>query len=255
MNIYEYMENPLGKGATIPGKQFIIEDYNNRFFKLIENKKIEVKIFTTGNTYYYHFIMPTESDKRDNTYDIIIKLHSDNKLSLVDKSVANYDVAFFSNCPSFTYSYAYAYNMNGLFITELSKLYDDIILKKPPVSRNPGIITNYEKSIFFACKYIIDNKEFLDKSYIKSNSIKLPRDYFKKHIRTNARVEFEIKQSNARFKADNDNKSKSHEPRKARDYGNKRIQSNVSAVNKIAPRKSTGSSTVRKISKIKPKKR
>lgn len=258
MNINQYMENPLGKGATIPGKQFIIDDYERRFHALVMDKTIELNIFTTGNTYYYHFIIPTESQKRDNTYDVVIKLYSDNKLSLIDKSLANYDIAFFSNCPSFVYSYAYAYNMNGLFITELSKAYEDIILKKPPVSRNPGIITNYEKSIYFACKYIIDDKKLLDKTYVKNNSKKLPKDYLKKEIRTNARIEFEIKESTAKHRSDKLKEKKDKEPKTNRDFNNKRIEKKTKSegkINKITSRKSTGVSGVKKINKIKPKKR
>ena len=261
MNIREYMDNPLGKGATIPGKQFIVEDYNNRFHKLVMEKEIQMNVFISGNRYFYHFLIPTESDKRDNNYDIVIELSSNEKHSLIDNSLLNYDIKFFSNCPSFTYTYAYAYNMNGLLIPELGKLYEDIVLKRPPVSRNPGIITNYEKSIFFACKYILDDKNLLDKKYINKIASKLPRDYFKKQIRTSSKIEYEIKASRAKFIIDKKDKNKNAVSRTNRDFGEKRIKSTAKGVNrikstnKITASKSTGKSSVGTVNRIKPKKR
>lgn len=261
MNIHEYMDNPLGKGATIPGKHFILEDYNTRFHKLVTNKDMKLNVFTSGNRYIFHFLIPTESDNRDNTYDVIVELYSNDKVSLIDNSLDNYNIAFFSNCPSFTYTYAYAYNMNGLLITQLSNKYDEIILKRPPVSRNPGIITNYEKSIFFACKYILDDKRLLDKNYIKSIANKLPKDYFKNEIRTNSKIEYEIKQSRAKFTIEKKEKTKSLKSnnRNTRDYGEKRVKPTSKGVNRITATKSTrgssNNSSVGKINRIKPKKR
>ena len=39
MNIKQYLDNPMGKGAIIPGKQMILEDLNKRYNKLIKETK------------------------------------------------------------------------------------------------------------------------------------------------------------------------------------------------------------------------
>ncbi len=198
MNIYEYLDNPLGKGAILPGKNFILEDYNRRFSNLVMKNEIELKILSNGNDYYFHFKIPTESEERDNTYDVVIRFFIEDKTKKVSTSIKSYKIEIFSNCPSFTYTYAYAYNINGLLINDLEDKYDKEVLSRPPVSRNPGITVNYEKSVYFACKYIVDDIRLLSKSYLNSNSDKLTKKYFKENIRTNARIEFEIKESKAK---------------------------------------------------------
>ena len=147
MNITEYLDNPLGKGAILPGKNFIVDDYNRRFTELVMKSKIEYTILLDKDDYLIHLLIPTESKERDNTYDVVIRFFLMDKSKKVSTTIKGYDIEVFSNCPSFTYTYAYAYNMNGMLISDLKDKYEDTILSKPPMSRNPGIIVNYEKSI------------------------------------------------------------------------------------------------------------
>lgn len=209
MNIYEYLDNPLGKGAILPGKNFILDDYNKRFIDLVMNNKIEYQILTKDDDYYFHILIPTESDERDNTYDVLIRFFIEDKTQKVSTTIKGYNIEVFSNCPSFTYTYAYAYNMNGMLISELADKYDKEVLSRPPISRNPGITVNYEKSIYFACKYIIDDVRLLSKSHIQTNSIKLTKKYFKDNVRNTAKIEFQIKESKVKNSKKVNTRSKS----------------------------------------------
>lgn len=181
MKIDDYIKHPAGKGAIIPGKDMIITNWDYRFELLQKNKGDEllVNIYTNGTNIYYHFIIPTENKERKNSYDIILKFKETKETDKSDTSYRQYEIEFFSNCPSFTYGYAYVANLNGYLIKEFADRYDEKILKYPPVSKNPGLIFGYEKSIYFACKYLIDNKVMLMKSYVESHSKPLTKEITK----------------------------------------------------------------------------
>lgn len=194
MNIREYMKNPAGKGAVIPGKEALLEIFNRRYRTLNKTKPIDFIIYVDREIIYYHVIITTEADDRNNTYDVILKFSPTSHADINDRSVKNYDIKFFSNCPSFTYTYAYVAKLNGILVEELADKYSTTVLKNPPVSRNPGLIFNYEKSTYFACKFLLETGDFLSKSYIKTHGKKFTKNIFK-HIRTDSVIEEEIKRS------------------------------------------------------------
>lgn len=249
MNIMEYLDNPLGKGAILPGKNFIIDDYNRRFMNLVMDNKISHKILTSGDEYFIHLIISTESKERDNNYDVIIRFFPGNVTKKVSTTIKNYNIEVFSNCPSFTYTYAYAYNMNGLLISDLKDKYSKEILSKPPMSRNPGIIVNYEKSIYFACKYIIENDNLLSKAHLKTNSSKLTKKYIKENIRSNSKIEFEIKQSKAKQSGSNKTTKQTVQTKVDEHRVSKQLKKNN--INKITAK----SNSIKPKAKIKARKR
>lgn len=176
MKIDEFLKNPMGKGAIIPGKEDLLRGLDYRFKLMKENKNIEMKIYTLHNNVFYHIIIPTENRERNNSYDVIIKFVETDKSDKFDQTYRQYQIEFFSNCPSFTYGYAYVANINGYLVKELTNKYEPQVLKYPPVSKNPGLIFGYEKSIYFACKYIMDDKIIMSKSYVDSHAEELTQD-------------------------------------------------------------------------------
>ena len=182
MKIDEFLKNPQGKGAIIPGKEQILMNLDYRMQVLEKYKDITMKIYKDTKDVYYHLIIPSENKDREMDYDIIIKFKQTDDKDKYDQSYRQYEIEFFSNCPSFTYGYAYVANLNGCFIKELADKYEEPILKYPPVSKNPGLTLGYEKSIYFACKYIMRDKKVLLKSYVDSYAEKFTPELFK-HIR------------------------------------------------------------------------
>ena len=173
MKIDEFLKNPLGKGAIIPGKEDLLRSLDYRLQVMQKHKTIEMNIYTHKKDVYYHLLIPTENKDRDNSYDVIIKFKHTDKSDDADQTYRQYQIEFFSNCPSFTYGYAYVANINGYLIKEFSNKYEEKVLKYPPVSKNPGLVFGYEKSIYFACKYIMEDKKVLLKSYVESYGEKL----------------------------------------------------------------------------------
>jgi hypothetical protein len=168
MKIDEFLKNPLGKGAIIPGREDLLRGLDYRLQVMQKHKTIEMNIYTLKKDVYYHLIIPTENKDRENSYDIVIKFKRTEKSDDADQTYRQYQIEFFSNCPSFTYGYAYVANINGYLIKEFADKYEPQVLKYPPVSKNPGLTFGYEKSIYFACKYIMEDKRVLLKTYVDS---------------------------------------------------------------------------------------
>jgi hypothetical protein len=199
----EFVDNPMGKGSNaIPGRQLIQNDLRNRLELLLSkpDKKISVTIYSYGQSYFFHLIIPSENTKRRNTYDVVLHFIP-SEGATEHKNLNQYYVKFFSNSPSFTYTYAYAFNLNGLFVEELAGKFDERVFENPPVTRNPGEIVSYEKTIFFACQHILNNaSKYMVKSAIELIAKKFNKDEFLKKIRHTETIEREIQRENNRIK-------------------------------------------------------
>ena len=120
MKIDEFLKNPQGKGAIIPGREQLLMNLDYRLEVMEKYKTIELNIYTNENNVYYHLIIPSENKERENNYDVILKFKQTDDKDKYDMSYRQYELEFFSNCPSFTYGYAYVANINGYLIKELA---------------------------------------------------------------------------------------------------------------------------------------
>ena len=254
MKIDEFLKNPVGKGAIIPGRDNILMNLDYRLEVLQKHKEITMNIYTTETDVYYHLIIPSENKERDCSYDIIIKFKQTEKNDKFDQSYRQYQIEFFSNCPSFTYGYAYVANINGYLIKELADRYEPAVLKYPPVSKNPGLTFGYEKSIYFACKYIMADKKVLLKSYVDTYGQKLTPAILKSIRHMNV-IEEEYKRADKVRRAEKrankvkvDNKTKERKSEVLSQYKGG-VKQNVNTVKKTKPIKSN-----KKIQPIKKKK-
>lgn len=117
---------------------------------------ITLKWYYLYEKYYVaHLKIPSISHKKI-FYDVLIEFNSQS-LSKYDNDVTKASIRVFSNCPSFTYTYAKIYNSRMEFIDWASTKYPKAILKKDPVKRNPDHILNYERSLYFAFRFINSN--------------------------------------------------------------------------------------------------
>jgi len=195
----EYLDNPMGKGATATNRNLIKSDLDARYDKLISRyKTFDYKYFYDGKSFYAHIQIPSESE-RTNKYDVVIQFEPTDKAVISDGNLKRYTLKVFSNCPSFTYTYAYVYNDYGLLIEFLKDKYKSIVLKDNPVVKNPGEIINFEKSIYFACKFIKSNTALMNKLYVAGISKPLNIPSFIKNIKPTDTVELEIKKENNRL--------------------------------------------------------
>lgn len=154
MNIMQYMANPLGKGSSIMMIGTMKRTLDEEYERIQESIRcmwyaIEKKYFVT------HVKIPSKSvDKL--YYDVLIEIDVDS-IPQASSVINGGNVRVFSNCPSFTYTYAYVFNQKGDLIPWTKSKYNHKIFELEPGKRNPMGIENYEKSLYFAIKYITSN--------------------------------------------------------------------------------------------------
>ncbi len=246
----------MGKGSTAVQNKLIKDDLDKRLEKLIKEKKINVNVFTTKKmVIYFLFTIGSESE-RDNTYDILLEFNPDAILESMALSLANYDLRFFSNCPSFVYTFANTFYKKDLLISGTEKLYSSIVLNQEAEIKNPNNIVNFEKSIYFACKYLELNPEMLLKPFLGLKAQMLSKEAIIYKLRKFSTIDIEITKENQRLQKEKEEKKKSKESiRKSYNPGEDYKRSvnaitgtkigRISPKEKIKPKKKN--STIRKI--------
>lgn len=236
MNIKDYMNNPGGKGSVAPGKHLLLNDLDRRYALLERDKPIELKVYIDKYSYIFHLVITTEADEKENTYDVVLKFDPSSKADRFDGTIKKYNMKIFSNCPSFTYTYAYVAHINGLLVDGLRGKYDKEIIKNPPIQRNPRLVLNYEKSIYYACKYIIE-KGYLSKALIDSQTQRFNKTLFGEDIRTSSQINKEIRKEKIAKSLNNTKTASSIETNKIQSKKEKPIKKSNTKQKSIRPTK------------------
>jgi len=154
VNIHEYLNYPMGKGAAY----LMIGEAKKRMSEkfALDESEIKYVLYDTGRTLVFHFEMPSHST-HGLMYDVIVEFpYSKGDLNK-GNSLYEFPFKVYSNCPSFVYTYAYVFYQKDLICNWLLDRYDKKTLTTPPKTRNEFGIVFYERSIFFALYYIRKN--------------------------------------------------------------------------------------------------
>lgn len=258
-NIYQYMDNPMGKGSTaIFNRKYIQDDLNKRYYNLLKAKKdFSYSIYSSKDKYYFHFKIPSETS-RENTYDVVLEFYiAYDEAIKNDTTIKRYNLRFFSNSPNFVYTYANVYKQYDLLITFLANKYPDVVLKEEPTIKNPGSIINYDKSLYFACMYITTHKELMNKTIIASKSKPMNVKMFSKLIRNSEQIMVEIKKEESKLTRAAKFKDKSILNKRKIDKPDNTARNDIGPppkkTNKITPKKAKAKITAKP--KVKPKKK
>lgn len=170
----EFVASPFG------GRQSVTRDrkYDTMYNHYIQSNSVYIKAYTIIEDSWYILIkVPSESQKGLIEYDVVLRFFPEAKDIASEPHLRNYKIQFFSNSPSFIYQFAYLYYTNGYLINELYGKSDIENISKPPKNTNKDLMLTYDKSIYFACKYLT-SKQFgkLDKQ--GNIGVKLPSDKF-----------------------------------------------------------------------------
>lgn len=160
MTLEQYIVNPMGKNnAVMSGalRETLKRQYDLKFHNLLlrENGKIDYTVYKdeTKNTFYFHIKIPSETVENF-YYDVIFKFFADEEIKDGGRNFAKYYVQFFSNDPSFVFTYAHTFMKNGLFIKELAPKMSKEAIKNRAVEKNPQDLNGYVKSIYFAYVFL-----------------------------------------------------------------------------------------------------
>lgn len=157
-----YMDNPMGKGSTVFNKKVILDDLDSRYSKLLNTHK-SFKTFIWIDKLDFYVLVKIPSETHENVYyDVMLKFVEANTDVRSDTNLNRYLMYVFSNSPSFVFTYANVYARNGFIVDFLENKYKKEVLTDSPVIRNPNDVISYEKSIYYACKYLSE-KNLLNK--------------------------------------------------------------------------------------------
>lgn len=134
--------------------------YETKYRASASNNEIQLfAMCIIGDSYYLHVKVPSESKKSSGyKYDVIIRFFPPNDEVSKQTHIRNYYIQFFSNSPSFMYQFAYVYKQEGFLIETLYDKLDPDYIDTPPDKTNADRNLSYDKSIYFACKFLSDKK-------------------------------------------------------------------------------------------------
>ena len=169
----EFLKKPFGNTSTIAEQK-----YEPKFKKL--ESKIKVKGYLPADKYtLIHIAIPSES-RENYFYDVVIQFFTDDENIAKERNYEHYYMKFFSNSPSFIYTYAALYHLNGYLIDILLYKLDPVYATKLPKLRNPTMKLFYDSSIYMACRYLVKHKlRFLTKFGNLLTVKKLNEEFFK----------------------------------------------------------------------------
>lgn len=148
----DYLNNPYGKGAGIAPNAVIKADLMEQYYRL--SSKMTCDWYRPEKSVLVaHLTLPSRT-KRGIHYDIVFEFDISGMDEASVITVAQVPCKVFSNCPSFSYTYANVFEDKKELCKWLKDKYDKNIFKKEPETRNPNKIVGYERSIFIAATYI-----------------------------------------------------------------------------------------------------
>ena len=173
MTYDQYIQNPMGvANAVISNRNMYRELYMAKLDKILvrEMGKIDYTLYKSGKKYYVYIKIPSEVIEKF-YYDVVIEFSEPKDKSLLDSTLKNYNVKFYSNDPSFVYTFAHSFIKNKLFIDELKDVMSKEAIKKVAVEKNPSNQVGYVKSLYFAYLYLKRENVFNKNKFLVAKEI------------------------------------------------------------------------------------
>lgn len=162
-NLDAFYSKPFGNAPDARDHERLKKMYD----AYIKSNKIRlVAICNIKSSYYYHIKVPSETQKKaglfsNYEYDVVVRFFPNDEVTNRGNSLRPYYVQFFSNSPSFMYTYAYVYKRAGYLIEALYDKLDPDYIDTPPTKTNPNLKKSYDKSIYFACRFLVEREFYL----------------------------------------------------------------------------------------------
>lgn len=207
MTYDQYIQNPMGvANAVISNRNMYRELYMSKLDKILvrEMGKLDYTLYRSGKKYIVYIKIPSEVIEKF-YYDVVIEFSEPKDKSLLDSTLKNYNVKFYSNDPSFVYTFAHAFIKNKLFIDELKDVMSKEAIKKVAVEKNPSNQVGYVKSLYFAYLYLKRENVFNKNKFLIAKEVNWKR--LQKEI-TPADIKIAQRQDAAREKAAENKKAR-----------------------------------------------
>jgi len=156
--LQQLIKNPSGSGtAYMASRKNIIENLDYHYEKLVDNKKFRYQVYSKDEVTIFHIQVPSETLEKPFYFDVVLEVDSSSETA---KTILNAPLKIFSNSPAFIFNYAFVARKEEMLIEWLSKKINKKALTLNPDVKNPPEVMGFEKSIYFAIKYVINNKLF-----------------------------------------------------------------------------------------------
>ena len=156
MTFHDYIQNPMGReNAVISNRVMYRNLYQEKLDKILvrEAGKIDIKAYHVGKRYICYIKISSEVIDKF-YYDVLIEFRAPKKITGND--LKEYLVRFYSNDPSFVYTFTHAFVKNDLFFKDFENKMSKKAIKERGKEKNPADQVGYVKSIYFA--YLIMSK-------------------------------------------------------------------------------------------------
>lgn len=189
----EYIRNPMAKNNMVFSNRHIYANlYKDKLDKILTREvgKIKYQLYTDEKSgdYYCYLLIPSEVVEKF-YYDVVIRFYTNDPKVSNSSVLTNYKVQFFSNDPSFVFTFAHAMHKNKLFIEDLKPVMSKEALKKLASQRNPKDEIGYVKSIYFAYLIMIRYGLF-DKAQYKTYAKKYnPKELIKQIVPADLKIQ------------------------------------------------------------------
>lgn len=262
MTFNQYIQNPMGiANAVISNREMYRKFYNEKFDKIILREtgrlnNMENHLYKDGDRYIAYLKIPSEVVPQF-YYDIVIEFtepktkNKDLKKKIVGNDLEDYFVRFYSNDPSFVFTFCHAFIKNDMFFKEFSNKMSTKAIKNRAVQKNPKDVVGYVKSLYFA--YILMSRKGL------FNKLKYVEKYDKRALDTkimDADKKIALRQEEAAKLSKEKKTQKTRTNTSRRDYLEKEIptKGNIGKAGTIGvTKKVTTSRTTKIIDNIKKK--
>lgn len=165
MTFDQYIINPMGiKNSVFSNKELYRNLYTDKFNKLLvrETGRILYRLYFSENGKFYIYLKIPSEIVELFYYDTVIEFSTEDDHIKLENNLTNYDIKFYSNDPSFVFTFAHAMKSNDLFIKDFETKMSKQALDKVAVEKNPKSEIGYVKSLYFAYltikKYSLFNK-------------------------------------------------------------------------------------------------
>lgn len=179
MTFDQYIQNPMGvKNAVISNREMYRAMYTEKLNKILvrESGKVTYFLYKGTKKYYAYIKVPSEVVPKF-YYDVIIEFSEpDGGAKLSDRTLRNYNVRFYSNDPSFVFTFAHAFIQNRLFLDTYRDKMSSQAIRKNADEKNPNNDVGYVKSLYFA--YLIMNQRGL------FNKIQYGEKYHERNVKS-----------------------------------------------------------------------
>ena len=153
MTYNDYIQNPMGRENAVYSARYMYKDLYTQKLDVImvrENGKINYKLYYTNDErYIIHMKIPSEIVPNF-YYDTVIEFYTTNAEARHSNNIDKYYIKFYSNDPSFVFTFAHAFIENKIFIKDLVPKMSKEAVKNKAREKNPKDQVGYVKSIYFA---------------------------------------------------------------------------------------------------------